>query len=207
MPDGRVKHIHVVAHATRNETGRRRLRGSGDGRSLSQKRGRRNSDSNSRQAEREQPRASGCARRRKMEAVGRARRRHRTRFQIMFWPAVFRLRREMIFEGNTRGLPASRRYAKNVLTRRELAGRGRWVEQNPRGFSRSQLGKRVPVAIRHACPWPRRSRLAARLSCPPKHRSRIGGAPVFALSIVIGDATQVCTRGGDERMQQPDPSQ
>jgi len=141
MPDGRVKHIHVVAHATRNETGGVDFVGASDGPSLSQKRRRTGFDSRRPSASSS---SSGCASRRKMEAVGAGSpAASHTNFNNVL-AGVFAYG-EMIFEGDARDSRSSA-MRRDVLT---AATRGRaLVEQDPR-VQPQQLGKRVPVDVTH----------------------------------------------------------
>src|SRR5712672_2810959 len=137
MPDGRVKHIHVVAHATRNETADVEFVGAVMDVTLAKE-----TEDRIRfaQAEREQL-EQRLRQAEKMEAVGRLAGGIAHDFNNVL-AGVFAYG-EMLFEETPEDSPL-RRYAKNVLT---AATRGRALVEQILAYSRSQLGKRAPIDI------------------------------------------------------------
>src|SRR5258708_7670037 len=137
MPDGRVKHIHVVAHATRNETGDVDYVGAVMDVTLAKK-----TEDRIRlaQAEREQL-EQRLRQAEKMEAVGRLAGGIAHDFNNVL-AGVFAYG-EMLLEETPADSPL-KRYAKNVLT---AATRGRALVEQILAYSRSQLGKRAPIDI------------------------------------------------------------
>jgi NO-binding membrane sensor protein with MHYT domain/nitrogen-specific signal transduction histidine kinase len=137
MPDGRVKYIHVVAHATRSETGDVDFVGAVMDVTLAKE-----AEDRIRfaQAEREQL-EQRLRQAEKMEAVGRLAGGIAHDFNNVL-AGVFAYG-EMLFEETPEDSPL-KRYAKNVLT---AATRGRALVEQILAFSRSQLGKRAPIDI------------------------------------------------------------
>ena len=176
MPDGRVKHIHVVAHATRNETGDVDFVGAVMDVTLAKE-----TEDRIRfaQAEREQL-EQRLRQAEKMEAVGRLAGGIAHDFNNVL-AGVFAYG-EMLFEETPEDSPL-KRYAKNVLT---AATRGRALVEQILAFSRSQLGKRVPVDVPHVVA---ETLELLRGSLPANIRLE-SSAPALPL-IVIGDATQL----------------
>ena len=176
MPDGRVKHIHVVAHATRNETGDVDFVGAVMDVTLAKE-----TEDRIRfaQAEREQL-EQRLRQAEKMEAVGRLAGGIAHDFNNVL-AGVFAYG-EMLFEETPEDSPL-KRYAKNVLT---AATRGRALVEQILAFSRSQLGKRVPVDVTHVVA---ETLELLRGSLPANIRLE-SSAPALPL-IVIGDATQL----------------
>ncbi len=176
MPDGRVKHIHVVAHATRNETGDVDFVGAVMDVTLAKE-----TEDRIRfaQAEREQLQQR-LRQAEKMEAVGRLAGGIAHDFNNVL-AGVFAYG-EMLFEETPEDSPL-KRYAKNVLT---AATRGRALVEQILAFSRSQLGKRVPVDVTHVVA---ETLELLRGSLPANIRLE-SSAPALPL-IVIGDATQL----------------
>src|SRR5258708_509577 len=176
MPDGRVKHIHVVAHATRNETGGVDFVGAVMDVTLAKE-----TEDRIRfaQAEREQL-EQRLRQAEKMEAVGRLAGGIAHDFNNVL-AGVFAYG-EMIFEETPEDSPL-KRYAKNVLT---AATRGRALVEQILAFSRSQLGKRVPVDVTQVVA----ETLELLRGCLPANIGLESSAPVLPL-IVIGDATQL----------------
>ena len=176
MPDGRVKYIHVVAHATRNETGDVDFVGAVMDVTLAKE-----SEDRVRlaQAEREQL-EQRLRQAEKMEAVGRLAGGIAHDFNNVL-AGVFAYG-EMLFEETPEDSPR-KRYAKNVLT---AATRGRALVEQILAFSRSQLGKRVPVDVTHVVA---ETLELLRGSLPANIRLE-SSAPALPL-IVIGDATQL----------------
>jgi NO-binding membrane sensor protein with MHYT domain/nitrogen-specific signal transduction histidine kinase len=176
MPDGRVKHIHVVAHATRNETGDVDFVGAVMDVTLAK-------ETEDRilfaQAEREQL-EQRLRQAEKMEAVGRLAGGIAHDFNNVL-AGVFAYG-EMLFEETPEDSPL-KRYAKNVLT---AATRGRALVEQILAFSRRQLGKRVPVDVTHVVA---ETLELLRGSLPTGIRLE-SSAPELPL-IVIGDATQL----------------
>jgi NO-binding membrane sensor protein with MHYT domain/nitrogen-specific signal transduction histidine kinase len=176
MPGGRVKHIHVVAHATRNETGDVDFVGAVMDVTLAKETQDRIRFA---QAEREQL-EQRLRQAEKMEAVGRLAGGIAHDFNNVL-AGVFAYG-EMLFEETPEDSPL-KRYAKNVLT---AATRGRALVEQILAFSRSQLGKRVPVDVTHVVA---ETLELLRGSLPANIRLETS-APAVPL-IVIGDATQL----------------
>ena len=176
MPDGRVKYIHVVAHATRNETGHVDFVGAVMDVTLAKE-----TEDRIRfaQAEREQL-EQRLRQAEKMEAVGRLAGGIAHDFNNVL-AGVFAYG-EMLFEETPEDSPL-KRYAKNVLT---AATRGRALVEQILAFSRSQLGKRVPVDVTHVVA---ETLELLRGSLPANIRLE-SSSPALPL-IVIGDATQL----------------
>jgi predicted ATPase/signal transduction histidine kinase/ActR/RegA family two-component response regulator len=176
MPDGRVKHIHVVAHATRNETGGVDFVGAVMDVS-------RTKETENRvrlaQAEREQL-EQRLRQAEKMEAVGRLAGGIAHDFNNVL-AGVFAYG-EMLFEETAEDSPL-KRYAKNVLT---AASRGRALVEQILAYSRSQLGKRAPVDLAQVVAETLEM-LRGSLAADVRLES---SAPELPL-IVIGDATQL----------------
>src|ERR1700688_4132834 len=137
MPDGRVKHIHVVAHATRNETGDVDFVGAVMDVTLAKETQDRIRFA---QAEREQL-EQRLHQAERMQAVGRLAGGIAHDFNNVL-AGVFAYG-EMLFEETPEDSPL-KRYAKNVLA---AATRGRALVEQILAFSRSQLGKRAPIDI------------------------------------------------------------
>jgi len=176
MPDGRVKHIHVVAHATRNETGGVDFVGAVMDVTVAKE-----TEDRIRCAQAERERLEQRLRQaEKMEAVGRLAGGIAHDFNNVL-AGVFAYG-EMIFEETPEDSPL-KRYAKNVLT---AATRGRALVEQILAFSRSQLGKRVPVDVTHVVA----ETLELLRGCLPANIGLESSAPVLPL-IVIGDATQL----------------
>ncbi|MEA3134034.1 MAG: hypothetical protein QOG17_1880 [Gammaproteobacteria bacterium] len=177
MPDGRVKHIRVVAHATRNESGNVdffvgavmdiTLAKETEDRIRFAQAERVQLEQRLRQAE-------------KMEAVGRLAGGIAHDFNNVL-AGVFAYG-EMLFEETPEGSPL-RRYAKNVLT---AATRGRALVEQILAYSRSQLGKRGPVNVTHVVA---ETLELLRGSLPADIRLEVS-APKLPL-MVIGDPTQL----------------
>jgi NO-binding membrane sensor protein with MHYT domain/nitrogen-specific signal transduction histidine kinase/ActR/RegA family two-component response regulator len=176
MPDGRVKHIRVVAHTTRDETGDVDFVGAVMDVTLAKE-----TEDRIRfaQAEREQL-EQRLRQAEKMEAVGRLAGGIAHDFNNVL-AGVFAYG-EMLFEETPEGSPLQR-YAKNVLT---AATRGRALVEQILAFSRSQLGKRVPVDVTQVVA---ETLELLRGSLPANIRLE-SSAPALPL-IVIGDATQL----------------
>jgi signal transduction histidine kinase len=176
MPDGRVKHIHVVAPATRNEIGDVDFVGAVMDVTLAKE-----TEDRIRfaQAEREQL-EQRLHQAEKMEAVGRLAGGIAHDFNNVL-AGVFAYG-EMLFDETPEDSPL-KRYAKNVLT---AATRGRALVEQILAFSRSQLGKRVPVDVTHVVAETLEL-LRGSLSANIRLES---SAPALPL-IVIGDATQL----------------
>jgi NO-binding membrane sensor protein with MHYT domain/nitrogen-specific signal transduction histidine kinase len=176
MPDGRVNHIHVVAHAARNETGGVDFVGAVMDITLAKE-----TEDRIRfaRAEREQL-GQRLRQAEKMEAVGRLAGGIAHDFNNVL-AGVFAYG-EMLFEETPENSPL-KRYAKNVLT---AAARGRALVEQILAYSRSQLGKRVPVDVTHVVA---ETLELLRGSLPADIRLE-SGAPELP-SIVIGDATQL----------------
>src|SRR5712672_2071308 len=176
MPDGRVKYVHVVAHATRNETGDVDFVGAVMDVTLAKK-----TEDRIRlaQAEREQL-EQRLRQAEKMEAVGRLAGGIAHDFNNVL-AGVFAYG-EMLFDETPEHSPL-KRYAKNVLT---AATRGRALIEQILAYSRSQIGKRAPLDI---------GRVVAetlellRGSLPAAIRLE-ASVPQLPL-VVIGDATQL----------------
>src|SRR3981189_1230070 len=139
MPDGQVKYVHVVAHATRNETRDVDFVGAVMDVTLAKE-----TEDRIRfaQAEREQL-EQRLRQAEKMEGVGRLAGGIAHDFNNVL-AGVFAYG-EMLFEETPEDSPL-KRYAKNVLT---AATRGRALVEQILAYSRSQLGKRVPVDLTH----------------------------------------------------------
>jgi NO-binding membrane sensor protein with MHYT domain/nitrogen-specific signal transduction histidine kinase/ActR/RegA family two-component response regulator len=176
MPDGRVKHIHVVAHATRNETGDVDFVGAVMDCTLAKE-----TEDRIRfaQAEREQL-EQRLRQAERMEAVGRLAGGIAHDFNNIL-AGVFAYG-EMLFE-ETPEDSALKRYAKNVLT---AATRGRSLVEQILAYSRSQLGKRAPVDLAQVVA---ETLELLRGSLPADIRLE-SSAPELPL-MVIGDATQL----------------
>jgi PAS domain S-box-containing protein len=176
MPDGRVKHIHVVAHATRNEAGDVGFVGAVMDVTEAE-------ETQDRirlaQAEREQL-EQRLRQAEKMEAVGRLAGGIAHDFNNVL-AGVFAYG-EMLFEETPEDSPL-RRYAKNVLT---AATRGRALVEQILAYSRSQLGKRGPVNVTHVVA---ETLELLRGSLPADIRLEVS-APKLPL-MVIGDPTQL----------------
>jgi PAS domain S-box-containing protein len=169
MPDGRIKHLYVVAHAVRDESGSLEYNGAvmdvTERKQAEDERGQ--LEQRLRQAE-------------KMEAVGRLAAGIAHDFNNVL-AGVFAYG-EMLFEGTPEHSPL-KRYAKNVLTG---ATRGRALVEQILAYSRSQLGKRAPIDIG---PVVAETLELLRGSLPPAIRLETS-APQLPL-VVIGDATQL----------------
>jgi NO-binding membrane sensor protein with MHYT domain/nitrogen-specific signal transduction histidine kinase/ActR/RegA family two-component response regulator len=176
MPDGRVKHIHVVAHATRNETSDVDFVGAVMDVTLAKETEYRIRFA---QAEREQL-EQRLRQAEKMEAVGRLAGGIAHDFNNVL-AGVFAYG-EMLFEETPEHSPL-KRYAKNVLT---AATRGRSLVEQILAYSRSQLGKRAPLDIG---PVVAETLELLRGSLPAAIRLE-ASAPQLPL-VVIGDATQL----------------
>src|SRR5216684_2431567 len=176
MPDGRVKHIHVVAHAMRNETGDGDFVGAVMDVTLAKE-----TEDRIRfaQAEREQL-EQRLRQAEKMEAVGRLAAGVAHDFNNVL-AGVFAYG-EMLFEETPEDSPL-KRYAKNVLT---AATRGRALVEQILAYSRSQLGKRAPIDIGQVVA---ETLELLRGSLPAAIRLE-ASAPQLPL-VVIGDATQL----------------
>ena len=176
MPDGRVKHIHVVAHAVRNETGKEDFYGAVMDVTVA-----RETDDRIRfaQAEREQL-EQRLRQAEKMEAVGRLAGGIAHDFNNVL-AGVFAYG-EMLFDETPEDSPL-KRYAKNVLT---AATRGRSLVEQILAYSRSQLCKRVPVDVTQVVA---ETLELLRGSLPVNIRLE-SSAPASPL-IVSGDATQL----------------
>jgi PAS domain S-box-containing protein len=169
MPDGRVKHLYVVAHAVRDESGRLEYIGAvmdvTERKHAQDERGQ--LEQRLRQAE-------------KMEAVGRLAAGIAHDFNNVL-VSVFAYG-EMLFEETPEDSPL-KRYAKNVLIG---ATRGRALVEQILAYSRSQLGRRAPIDIG---PVVAETLELLRGSLPAAiHLEAI--APQWPL-VVIGDATQL----------------
>jgi predicted ATPase/signal transduction histidine kinase/GAF domain-containing protein/ActR/RegA family two-component response regulator len=176
MPDGRVKHIHVVAHATRNATGDVDFVGAVMDVTLAKE-----TEDRIRFAQAERERLEQRLRQaEKMEAVGRLAGGIAHDFNNVL-AGVFAYG-EMLYEETTENSPL-KRYAKNVLT---AASRGRALVEQILAYSRSQLGKHVPVDVTHVVA---ETLELLRGSLPPGIHLE-SSAPELPL-IVIGDATQL----------------
>jgi signal transduction histidine kinase/ActR/RegA family two-component response regulator len=176
MPDGRIKHIHVVAHATRNETGEVDFVGA-----VMDVTNTKETENRVRlaQAEREQLQQR-LRQAEKMEAVGRLAGGIAHDFNNVL-AGVFAYG-EMLFDETPENSPL-KRYAKNVLT---AATRGRALVEQILAYSRSQLGKRVPVDLAQIVA----ETLELLRGSLPADISLESSAPELPL-IVIGDATQL----------------
>jgi predicted ATPase/signal transduction histidine kinase/CheY-like chemotaxis protein len=169
MPDGRIKHLYVVAHAVRDESGSLEYNGAvmdvTERKQAEDERGQ--LEQRLRQAE-------------KMEAVGRLAAGIAHDFNNVL-AGVFGYG-EMLFEATPEASPL-KRYAKNVLTG---ATRGRALVEQILAYSRSQLGKRAPIDIG---PVVAETIELLRGSLPAAIRLETS-APQLPL-VVIGDATQL----------------
>src|SRR6266478_750601 len=176
MPDGRVKHIHVVAHATRNETGGVDFVGAVMDVTLAKE-----TEDRIRfaQAEREQL-EQRLRQAEKMEAVGRLAGGIAHDFNNVL-AGVFAYG-EMLVEETADGSPL-KRYAQNVLT---AATRGRALVEQILAYSRSQRGKRAPVDIANVVA---ETLELVRGSLPTNIRLE-ANTPQLPL-VVIGDATRL----------------
>jgi signal transduction histidine kinase len=176
MPDGRVKHIDVVAHATRNETGDADFVGAVMDVTLAKE-----TEDRIRFAQAERVRLEQRLRQaEKMEAVGRLAGGIAHDFNNVL-AGVFAYG-EMLFEETPADSPL-KRYSKNVLT---AATRGRALVEQILAYSRSQLGKRAPIDIGQVVAETLEL-LRGSLSANIRLES---SAPALPL-IVIGDATQL----------------
>jgi len=176
MPDGTVKHIHVVAHATRNETGEVDFVGA-----VMDVTKTKETEDRVRLAQAERERLEQRLRQaEKMEAVGRLAGGIAHDFNNVL-AGVFAYG-EMLFDETPENSPL-KRYAKNVLT---AATRGRALVEQILAYSRSQLGKRAPVDVTHVMA---ETLELLRGSLPADIRLEVS-APKLPL-IVIGDATQL----------------
>jgi PAS domain S-box-containing protein len=139
MPDGRVKHIRVVAHATRNQTGHAGFVGAVmDVTEVKETQDRIRLE----QAEREKL-EQRLRQAQKMEAIGRLAGGIAHDFNNVL-AGVFAYG-EMLFDETPEDSPL-KRYAKNVLI---AATRGRALVEQILAYSRSQLGQRAPVDVAH----------------------------------------------------------
>jgi len=130
MPDGRIKHLYVVAHAVRDESDR--LEYIGAVMDITERK----------QAQDERAQLEQRLRQaEKMEAVGRLAAGIAHDFNNVL-TGVFAYG-EMLFEEAPEDSPL-KRYAKNVLNG---ATRGRALVEQILAYSRSQLGKRAPIDI------------------------------------------------------------
>jgi signal transduction histidine kinase/ActR/RegA family two-component response regulator len=176
MPDGRAKHIHVVARATRNETGDVDFVGA-----VMDVTKTKETEDRVRLAQAERERLEQRLRQaEKMEAVGRLAGGIAHDFNNVL-AGVFAYG-EMLFD-ETPENSLLKRYAKNVLT---AATRGRALVEQILAYSRSQLGKRAPVDVTHVMA---ETLELLRGSLPADIRLEVS-APKLPL-IVIGDATQL----------------
>jgi predicted ATPase/signal transduction histidine kinase/CheY-like chemotaxis protein len=176
MPDGRVKYIHVVAHASRKETGDVDFVGA-----VMDVTAAKETEDRIRfaQAEREQL-EQRLRRAEKMEAIGRLAGGIAHDFNNVL-AGVFAYG-EMLFDETPEDSPL-KRYAKNVLA---AATRGRALVEQILAYSRSQLGKRAPVDVTHVVA---ETLELLRGSLPADIRLE-ASAPELPL-MVIGDATQL----------------
>jgi NO-binding membrane sensor protein with MHYT domain/nitrogen-specific signal transduction histidine kinase len=176
MPDSRVKHIHVVAHAARSKTGGLDFFGAVMDVTLA-----REAEDRIRfaQAEREQL-EQRLRQAEKMEAVGRLAGGIAHDFNNVL-AGVFAYG-EMLFEETPEDSPL-RRYAKNVLT---AATRGRALVEQILAYSRSQLCNRVPVDVTQVVA----ETLELLRGLLPASIRLESSAPALPL-IVLGDATQL----------------
>src|SRR5882757_6007939 len=176
MPDGTVKHIHVVAHATRNETGEVDFVGA-----VMDVTKTKETEDRVRLAQAERERLEQRLRQaEKMEAVGRLAGGIAHDFNNVL-AGVFAYG-EMLFDETPEDSPL-KRYAKNVLT---AATRGRALVEQILAYSRSQLAKRAPVDLTHVVA---ETLELLRGSLPAEIRLEVS-APKLPL-MVIGDATQL----------------
>src|SRR3984893_14043679 len=174
MSDGRVKHIHVVARATRNETGDVDFVGAVMDVTLAKE-----TQDRIRFAQAERGQLEQRLRQaEKMEAVGRLAAGIAHDFNNVL-AGVFAYG-EMLFE-ETAEHSQLKRYAKNVLT---AATRGRALVEQILAYSRSQLGKRAPIDIGQVVA---EALELLRGSLPAAIRLE-ASAPRLPL-VVIGDAT------------------
>jgi predicted ATPase/signal transduction histidine kinase len=176
MPDGRVKHIHVVSHASRNETGDVDFVGAVMDVTVAKE-----TEDRIRfaQAEREQL-EQRLRQAEKMEAVGRLAGGIAHDFNNVL-AGVFAYG-EMLFEETPENSPL-KRYAKNVLT---AAARGRALVEQILAYSRSQLGKRAPVDVAHVVAETLEL-LRGSLPADIRLKSSASELPL----VIIGDATQL----------------
>jgi predicted ATPase/signal transduction histidine kinase len=169
MPDGRIKHLYVVAHAVRDESGGLEYIGA-----VMDVTERKQAEDAREQFEQRLRQAE------KMEAVGRLAAGIAHDFNNVL-AGVFAYG-EMLFEA-TPEASSLKRYAKNVLSG---ATRGRALVEQILAYSRSQLGKRAPIDIRLVVA---ETIELLRGSLPAAIRLE-ASAPQLPL-VVIGDATQV----------------
>jgi signal transduction histidine kinase len=169
MPDGRIKHLYVVAHAVRDESGGLEYIGA-----VMDVTERKQAEDAREQFEQRLRQAE------KMEAVGRLAAGIAHDFNNVL-AGVFAYG-EMLFEETPEASPL-KRYAKNVLSG---ATRGRALVEQILAYSRSQLGKRAPIDIRLVVA---ETIELLRGSLPAAIRLETS-APQLPL-VVIGDATQV----------------
>ncbi len=176
MPDGGVKQIHVVAHATRKESGDFDFVGA-----VMDVTAARETEDRIRFARTEREQLELRLRQaEKMEAVGRLAGGIAHDFNNVL-AGVFAYG-EMLFDETPQDSPL-KRYAKNVLT---AATRGRALVEQILAFSRSQLGKRVPVDLTHVVA----ETLELLQGSLPADIRLEASAPQAPL-VVIGDATQL----------------
>jgi predicted ATPase/signal transduction histidine kinase/CheY-like chemotaxis protein len=176
MPDGRVKHIHLVVHAMRNENGDVDFVGAVMDVTMAKE-----TEDRIRLAQTEREQLEQRLRQaEKMEAVGRLAGGIAHDFNNVL-AGVFAYG-EMLFEETPEDSPL-KRYAKNVLT---AATRGRALVEQILAYSRSQLGKRAPVDLAHVVA---ETLELLRGSLPADIRLE-SSAPELPL-LVIGDATQL----------------
>src|SRR6202030_2625345 len=169
MPDGRIKHLYVVAHAVGDESGSLEYIGA-----VMDVTERKRAEDEREQLEQRLRQAE------KMEAVGRLAAGIAHDFNNVLG-GVFAYG-EMLVEETPEHSPL-KRYARNVLT---AATRGRALVEQILAYSRSQLGKRAPIDIGQVVA---ETLELLRGSLPPAIRLE-ASAPQLPL-MVIGDATQL----------------
>jgi len=169
MPDARIKHLYVVAHAVRDDSGS--LEYIGAVMDVTERK--------QAQAEHEQLQQR-LRQAEKMESVGRLAAGIAHDFNNVL-AGVFAYG-EMLFEETPEHSPL-KRYSKNVLT---AATRGRALVEQILAYSRSQLGRRAPIDIG---PIVAETIELLRGSLPAAVRLE-ASAPQLPL-VVIGDATQL----------------
>jgi predicted ATPase/signal transduction histidine kinase/ActR/RegA family two-component response regulator len=169
MPDARIKHLYVVAHAVRDEPGGLEYIGA-----VMDVTERKQAEAEREQLEQRLRQAE------KMEAVGRLAAGIAHDFNNVL-AGVFAYG-EMLFDETPEHSPL-RRYAKNVVTG---ATRGRALVEQILAYSRSQLGKRAPIDIG---PVVAETLELLRGSLPAALRLE-ASTPQVPL-VVIGDATQL----------------
>jgi PAS domain S-box-containing protein len=169
MPDGRIKHLYVMAHAVRDDSGSLEYIGA-----VMDVTERKQAQAEHEQLEQRLRQAE------KMESVGRLAAGIAHDFNNVL-AGVFAYG-EMLFEETPKRSPL-KRYAKNVLT---AATRGRALVEQILAYSRSQLGKRAPIDIG---PVVAETLELLRGSLPAAIRLE-ASAPQLPL-VVIGDATQL----------------